>query len=273
MQFKDIESRLFIYHKANNRSFYRALFTIGALFLPVIFLFIPLPGYWILSLSVFDIRFFFTVFFLCLIVIGLLKFHTAVIHKRYFFWGVDTFGYSKFRYLYCIRRIKFCAPVFILLLAGYIEASFAWEGIFRLVAVVSLLVGFIVLLSLRQFNMDSSKYRFELKIPLNLKFVSTVIAKLSLRCIILLSISVLVAVLTNGSSNREFDLGAALCGICLNIPLLLSCTRFASKDFSSYEVFFLSLSDLYLNYQRLIYTVCILTLWVISLMPMVIFVG
>ena len=135
MQFKDIENKLFIYHKANNRPFYRILLVIGILVLPMIFLFLPLPGYWALSVPVFDVRFICSILFFYLIIAGLLKFHAAVFQKRYFFWAIDTFGVSKFRFLYCSSRIKFCAPVFLLLLAGFMQANVAVHTIFRLILV------------------------------------------------------------------------------------------------------------------------------------------
>jgi hypothetical protein len=272
MHFKDIESRLFIYHKANNKAFYRSLFAAGVLLLPVVFLFIPLPGYWALSLSVFDIRFFLSMVFFSLIIIGLLRFHSAVIQRRYFNWGVDTFGYRQFRFLYCVSRIQFCAPVFILLLAGFVEANITLNTVVRLIAVVALLFVFIVFLSLRQFNSSNSEGLW-FNVPLHAKIFLKVFQKIYLRLIILVGICLLNTLLIYGSQNMIFDTGALLFGFMLNIPLLMSCTRFFLKNLSTYEMFFLSLSKRYYDIQQLIYMSCIVTLWFVGLIPMFFFVG
>jgi hypothetical protein len=273
MQFKDIENKLFIYHKANNRPFYRVLLVIGTFILPIIFLFLPLPGYWALSVSVFDVRFIGSILFFCLIIAGLLKFHAAVFHKRYFFWAIDTFGVSKFRFLYCASRIKFCAPVFLLLLAGFIQANVAVHTIFRLILVVGILVAFIIFLSLRQLDSKDVGDNLGLVMPIHAKFIFTVCSRIYLRLMSLLCLTTLVTFLVFGSPNGAFDIGAVLLGFILNISLLTSCTKYLLNAFSQHEYFFLSLSNDYFNYQRAVYRVCIVTLWLINLVPMVVFIG
>lgn len=273
MHFKDVERRLFSHHKANNKGFYRALLVAGAVLLPTLSFFIPLPGFWLLTSPVFDLRFVLSLTLLFVITLSLLKLHSAIISKRYFYWGMDTYGKRKFRFLYCLSRVKFIWPVLILLVLGFLRAELSLATMCRGAGIATLLITLIVIVSVRKLNGDDLGFRTRLNFAGDLRFCLTAVLSIYLRIGIMLLISLSIAMLTFASPNIAFDIGASLLGISLNLSLLWSCSRFLLQDLQGNRDFFVSVSVGYFERQRTIYCANLTTLWVVALLPLMLFVG
>lgn len=273
MQFNEIERGLFSEHRANNSVFYRVLFGLGALISPVVLLLIPLPGYWALSLPILDSRFVLALVLFIVLVLGLLKLHAAVVHQRYFCWAMDTFGVWQFQHLYCKSQLKFCTPVFILLVSGFVHAPFSTNTVLRCVLLLVLLSTFIVLLSVRYLQGKTNFSIVILHLPIDFKFVYLSLTRIALRLIVCCCVSLTMTMLLLGSHNLLFDMGALVIGYIMLVPLIIACTHFIWHEFKVYTLFFQSVSVQYYQHQKFIFITTISLVWLSFLLPALFFLG
>ncbi|HAI72810.1 hypothetical protein [Alteromonas australica] len=240
MHYNAIVARLFKAHKIENRGLYSAIAIAVMLISPVILLFFPLLGYWILAMPVTDIRFWLGLGLLLAISKSMLSFHSAVVKVKYINWGIDCYGKHKFYTLYCVNRLIACTPVFILLAIGYAKAPLTPSSIISGITISLILAGFITLDSV--WRLTSSTPATSFAYSFQLRFLLTPLLRLYLRWILFLFALSVQIYLMDSQQSFLFNLGIFTFIGMFTFTLLYTCSAYCFNYVESHRLFLMSLS-------------------------------